>query len=198
MNEKTDLQLINEIKITKSDDAYNELLVRHTGLFQKIYQKYEGALSNSGFNNKEVLDNKDHVFVKAIYSFDDSKKNKFSSWLGNQVRFFCLDLINDNINLFHPVTEEENRMVEEQMSFDSRLLNSDNLDYFNFMLSQLSDQRVADVIRYRFLDTDRNHRKWNYIAKQMGISVMTASKLCQKGLQLMKYKLTSKQIQDSI
>ena len=90
----SDIKLINKVKVKKCSKSLNELISRHSPLCFNIYQRYVPAMMNSGINIQDVYKERDFLIYQSAISYNPEKKTKFSTWLGNQVRYFCLNTMN--------------------------------------------------------------------------------------------------------
>ena len=87
-----DEQLITKIKTEACNSSLNQLINKHTGLCYDIYKKYLPSQELSGNYSINIENDKDYIIYKSALSFDETKKIKFSTWLGNQVKYQCLNL----------------------------------------------------------------------------------------------------------
>ena len=103
-----DLDLVKNIQENSCDASLKVLINRHSALCVDISKKYSPALNASGISMGDIFDEKDYLVYKSALSFNPEKKVKFSTWLGNQVRYHCLNTINGNNRKFS-VENEKNR-----------------------------------------------------------------------------------------
>jgi RNA polymerase sigma factor (sigma-70 family) len=191
-----DESLIQKIKEEKCENSLLQLISRHSALCFDIYQKYAPALAASGTFLDDLFKEKDYVIWKSALSYDPTKRVKYSTWLGNQVRYQCLNAIN---NRGHFVLLEEKdlnyhvdkKYNEEKPNFDS------TLDYIFSILGQLKDKRIKEVFYLRYLESGKK-MSWSKVAKKLNISTQTAINLHKKGQEMLQQKLSSKEIFDKI
>lgn len=88
MNKLKDETLIKKVINSQCNDSLKELVNRHSGMIFNIGKKY---CSNCNLDIHELNDNKYWIIFNAAKSFNSEKGTKFSTWLGNQIRFFCLN-----------------------------------------------------------------------------------------------------------
>ena len=84
--------LIQKIKQNQCDESFLKLVEKHSGLFYKSVRQYFSVLSQN-LDYYDIIDDKTFVFTKAIYSYKENKGTKFSTWLGQHVRWHCLNTI---------------------------------------------------------------------------------------------------------
>ena len=91
-----DETLIKKIINKQCSKSLQELVDRHCGMIFGIGKKYCNSCS---LDISELNDNRYWIVFNAAKSFNQTKGSKFSTWLGNQIRFFCLNYKNKNSKL---------------------------------------------------------------------------------------------------
>jgi hypothetical protein len=197
-NQKNDLELIEEVKCQNCSEAMKELETRHSGVCFSMIKKYYNALSSTGLDPNEVAKEKDYVMYKSILNFDPSKNIKFSTWVGNQMRFHCLNSMNKNNNSISMDNENIKNIIERKQCLETaRSINKDNYEYIFNILSQFKDKRIEEIFKMRYF-SDKKVVSWSKIAKKLKISTQTVINLHNKALKFLKNKLESNQFQDTI
>ena len=128
MNYIPDIDLINKVKKESNSDALKELENRHTGIFNQMVKKYYKHLIDFGANPDDIINDKLFVIYKSALNFNPDKNVKFSTWLGNQARYYCLNCINkqsntismDNINMQN-VIENNQIKYEKDISINKEI-----------------------------------------------------------------------------
>ena len=93
---KSDLILINNIKKGKDiDKSLMELISRHSGIYVNMIEAFAAKTSNY-INYNELIEEKDYHIYKSVLKFDCKRGTKFSTHLGNETRWMCLNLYNKN------------------------------------------------------------------------------------------------------
>lgn len=150
----------------------------------------------SGVHPEDVLSDKDYIIYKSALSYDPSYKIKFSTWLGNQVRYHCLNKINkDNVyvtmdvgdlNYFVDKTNQENLAVDRDMV----------REHVFSILEPLKDKRIAEVFRRRYYENTPKLTTWKAIAKGMNISSQTAINIHSRGKKIILNRLNGKHLEN--
>ena len=96
MQRKTDLELIIGVREKNCSDCLQELFDRHSAICVDVYSKYAGGLTKNSVILNDVLQQKEYVIYKSAMSYNPDKGSKFSTWLANQMRYFCLNSMNKN------------------------------------------------------------------------------------------------------
>lgn len=197
-----DWTLIRKVKKNGCNESYITLRDRHEKLFYKICQNYLPIARTKGIKNEDILEEKDHVMFKAISSYKNNKKCKFSTWLGNCTKYFCLGRINANNRM---VSSEDELLrtildlrIKEEYTEEDKLKN--DKEYIFNILDNLKDKRISRVFELRYFDDFKEDSKptWSFIAKKIGTSTQTAINLHQRGKGILAKKINSSEFQDKI
>lgn len=199
MNLTKDLDLINKVKENSDNDALKELESRHTGIYNEIVKKYYKYLVDLGLNPSDIINDKLYILYKSVLSFNPEKNVKFSTWLGNQARYHCLNCLNKKNNL---VTMEEKdiiNIIEKKQASNTFNHNAliEKSDLIFSILNRLKDKRISKIYKMRYFNGSKL-TPWNKISKKLEISTQTAINLHNKGKDLLKNKLTSINTSDII
>lgn len=188
-----DIELIanikNDININKS---LNELVNRHSGIFYEIINKYVPADSeicsrNDMFNERDL-----HIYNTAL-KFNPNKGAKFSTFLGNETKWLCLNSYNKAKRKFC-----ENKTCEELDFFNNPDDNSLDLNLFNeiyFIIEKHPDSRVSRIFKMRYKDGN-NHKllPWKKIAPAVNLSIQGCINIHDNVIKDLKNKLLKKEI----
>lgn len=166
-----DNELVESIKNEDNINAcLQELINRHSGIFYDIVNKC--VPSHSPVCNREDLfcERDLHIYNTAL-KFDPNKGTKFSTFLGNQTRYLCLNAFNKEVkrNIDYKTIEEINAInnLEEKNKVDIHLLNE-----IYFIIDRHPDSRVSKVFKMRYQD-GHNYKllAWKDIAPEVNLSI---------------------------
>lgn len=186
----TDLDLINNVKNNQDNESLKCLINRHSGIFCEMVRRYQHFIYQVGYDARDVFEDKNIVIYKSVLSFNEEKNIKFSTWLGNQTRYHCLNFLNKNSKVF----PTDNDTLEFLIEKNQDLLNKspkDQQDYILNILKSLKDQRIYKIFKMRFYSNKKKNRSWNFIAKKLGISTQTAINLYRRYILFLKNKCTN-------
>lgn len=174
---------INNVKRSACSDSFSFLTEKHSAIFYKIYLKYSNLMFSFGYEKDSIESDKNLVFLNSINSFNEERKTKFSTWLANQTRFFCLNFINkqkNNVNRknFSDMIDRTNEPIVEF---------NENMMAVNDALGKISDERIRKVIKYRYFSKDPS---WREISNKLKCSIQTSLNLHKKGKIFLKKMLT--------
>ncbi len=191
--EISDAKLIQKIKQTDCETSLKTLIEKHSPLCINMCKKYEPALNATGVSVDDVIQEKDYLVYKSAMSYNPEKKVKFNTWLGNQVRYHCLNTINNNNNF---IKVEDS--VLDFLSIEENKDCSNDIEYVFSLLSQLKDDRIKEIFSLRYFKSDKKKMPWVKIGKIMGISTQTAINLHKRGLKILNKKISSTNNSDVI
>lgn len=193
-----DSELVKSVKLTGCSGCFCKIIDTHSNLFYKICGKYVYTLQNCGIPKEDVFENKNFIFLDSVNTFDPSRGVKFSTWLANKSRFFCLNLISSRKRIANFTNEEIARAIENKsFSQNDDKKCKENFSYVMFLLANLKDKRIKQIFELRYLEESKRI-KWKNIACKMNISVQTAINLHSRGVKVIKTKIKSKEVCDSI
>ena len=188
----TDKELIINVKDRNCNDSLKTLIYRHSALCFDICKKYSSAISKNGLRVEDVTEEKEFIIYKSAISFNPEKKTKFSTWLGNQVRYHCLNLMNKN-NL---VPTEDNQLdfyINKDVSYEKCSM-SEKMEYIDNLIKQIKDKRIKEIIQIRYFETPNKKTPWNKVANKIGVSTQTAINLHNKAMKILRNKMENKNI----
>ncbi len=182
-----DITLVNRVKSEGCNDSLKLLISRHTPLCYDICDKYSYLFARNGVCYNDVVSEKELLVYKSALSYNPEKKAKFSTWLGNQVRYHCLNCVNKNRLL--PVDDEFLSHVIHKNQPDPEESLSEQVDYVINLLSQTKDNRVRKIFQIRYFSNPRKKTPWSSVAKKIGISTQTAINLHNKTIKMLNFKM---------
>ena len=196
LEEKTDVSLIDNIKEKSCNDSLKELITRHGGICFSMGKKFS---SNSNFNINELTDNKDWIIYSAALSFNSDKGAKFSTWLANQVKFYCLNLKNKTSRYVETESDTIEYLVNQYYNSSNDKSNKKELINTLFdLLDQIKDENIKKAIHYRYFSNKEKILNYCEIGEILNVTPQTVLNWHNKFINLAKKKLTSKSNVDII
>lgn len=164
--EKTDWELIKDIKEKKNlKDNLETLYQRHSGAYFHIINNYKPFVNS--VDGEFFEDSKESMFYQTILKFDPDKKAKFSTFLMNQTKYFCLNTINRNKR----ACVDEDFFEEEEEKSENPLDKIELHDIID-LADHYYDERLARIMFYRFKDAEiHSWREVSQNLKNEGISL---------------------------
>lgn len=184
-----DHTLIDNVKTKSCNSSLLELITRHSGICFSIGKKFSNY---GGVDINDINDNKDWIIYSAALSFNGDKGSKFSTWLGNQVKYYCLNLKNKTSKY---VGAEEstiefliNQYYNSAKTSDSK---RETLNTINDILEQVKDQNIKQAIHYRYFSNKDRILNYSEIGEILNVTPQTVLNWHNKFIDLAKKKLTS-------
>jgi RNA polymerase sigma factor (sigma-70 family) len=191
-----DIYLVKKIKEKSCNDSLKELIRRHSGICFSIGKKFS---SSSSFNIQELTDNKDWIIYSAALSFNDNKGSKFSTWLANQVKFYCLNLKNKTSRYIETESDTIEFLVNQYYNLSNDKSNKKELINTLFdLLEQIKDEDMKKAIHYRYFFNKEKILNYCEIGEILHVTPQTVLNWHNKFINLAKKKLTSKSNVDII
>ena len=189
MDHLKDEALIKNVINKQCNESLKELVNRHSGIIFNIGKKY---CSSCNLDISELNDNRYWIVFNAAKTFNDTKGSKFSTWLGNQVRFFCLNHKNKNSKLI-PIENEHLEFFINNFSKNDEKVNQKEvihtiIDLFN----QISDPNTKNAIYYRYFYNKERILNYSEIADILNVTPQTVLNWHNKFVDFAKKKLTNK------
>jgi RNA polymerase sigma factor (sigma-70 family) len=198
---ENDLELINNIKNnTCADDSIKELELRHSGICHQMIKKYYSAFVEKGIDPFDVSEEKNYIIYKSALNFNPDKNVKFSTWLGNQMRYHCLNCLNDKDNsvFLNGLSLEKFLDCKQQVVKDENYMVRE-CEYVLDLIKQLKDKRIEKIFKMRyFSDSNKKFMSWSKIGKKLNISTQTVINLHDKTIKTISNKLKGKNFIDKI
>ena len=177
MKQLKDNQLVWRVKVKKCDKSLLELISRHTPLFYKISQKYFPFAFKGGSSQTvdDIIGSCESLIYESILEYKSTRKVKFSTWLGNFVRYKCLNYLNKNSKL---VDAEEGKLnfffqkksLEEYSKateVDDHIFVNNLIDQFKDDLMVLENQQKREEVKNKILgEMEKGYKKDNFFSEE--------------------------------
>jgi RNA polymerase sigma factor (sigma-70 family) len=165
-----DNELVEKIKKDNCSESLLELEDRHRKLFYSVLRKYFSPA------DQEFVDIESSflfILFNSALSYDENKGSKFSTWLANQMRFYCLN---------QRSLAQKKELTLDQNAFEF-LINSISegtceqkqniLEELRELISETRDESVKNVILQRYFSASKV-KNYNEIGKSLGVTAQTA------------------------
>jgi RNA polymerase sigma factor (sigma-70 family) len=187
--------LIKKIIGNQCSNSLQELVDRHGGMIFNIGKKYCNSCS---LDISELNDNRYWIVFNAAKSFDGTKGSKFSTWLGNQIRFFCLNYKNKNSKLIPIENEHLEFFINNFSKNDEKKNQKEVINKITDLFNQISDPNTKNAIYYRYFYNKERILNYSEIADILNVTPQTVLNWHNKFVRFAKKKLTKKTKANSI
>lgn len=196
MNSNSDECLIKNIKENSCNKSLIELISRHSGICFSIGRKFS-SYSNSEkttynpLDINDLSDNKDWIIYSAALSFDESKGSKFSTWLANQVKYYCLNQKNKINRYINTESDTIEFLINQQYNISKFDNKKEIINTIIDLLDQVKDKNIKDSIYYRYLSNKDRILNYSEVGEILNVTPQTVLNWHNKFINLAKKKLTS-------
>ena len=174
MKELTDQDLINNIQSNNDvSKSLSELTERHSGIYLDMVNAFSS--SDSPFIDRdELINDKQYRIYKAAIKFDESRGAKFSTYLGNETKWMCLNIYNRNKRRPSlPIDFIDN--IKTETHGENNIEDFIEKDLFNKVLKIISshpDKRVEKIFNMRYIVGSKNKvMPWKKIGNKLKLSI---------------------------
>ena len=117
----------------------------HTPLCMLMIRKYLVTLLNGSFNLEDFEKERFLLVYDCVKTFDLRRKVKFSTYLANHIRYYCLNYIHKSSKYVLQEPEKLNFQIENKLIEKEGRNKEETLEYINYILSQISDVRIKKI-----------------------------------------------------
>jgi RNA polymerase sigma factor (sigma-70 family) len=189
MRSLKDDALIKKVIENQCDDSLKELVNRHGGMIFNIGKKY---CSSCNLDLNELNDNRYWIIFNAAKSFDPKKGSKFSTWLGNQIRFFCLNFKNKNNKFVTTENDILEYFINDFHKKENVVNKKEIINKITDLFHQISDTNTKNAIYYRYFYNKDRILNYAEIANILKVTPQTVLNWHNKFIDFAKKKLTNK------
>jgi DNA-directed RNA polymerase specialized sigma subunit len=168
---ESDLSLIIKIKNSNDENSLLELINRHSGIYTSMVDKFSRG-NSSTLDRNSIMDDKNYTIYYSALKFDPNKETKFSTYLANETKWKCLNILNKiKKNKEFSINDELNFIEPSHNGFMDDLNRFEILESFNRMLKEEKDERIKKIIDMRYYSDNNKITPWKNIAKELNMSI---------------------------
>lgn len=192
----TDGDLIEAMKIRSNSGEYlMELVSRHSGIYLTMVNNYTPPENSSQKSHKsELISDKDYYIYQAALKYDETRSTKFSTYLGNETRWMCLNLYNKEKKRRITDTDFNNTKMKELPSDEDSEKNISREDFLKKVMKIVNndpDSRIAKIFSMRYLEGDNNKlTPWKNIGANLELSIQGCINIHDKAISKIKKELS--------
>ena len=192
INSLSDNELVCNLQVgVEPEQSLGELVQRHSGIFITMVNNYSPT-STSGIvsDRVDLLKDRNYYIYKAALKYDDSRNTKFSTHLGNETRWLCLNLYNKNKNSkeVHMDYADIGKRSEDQP--EDKKVDLEVLSKIMNLINKDPDTRVSKIFKMRYIEGQMNNvMPWNKICKPLKLSIQGCINIHDKAITKIKREL---------
>lgn len=192
MEALSDLTLVYNIKNkTNEEESLKELIHRHSGIYLNMVNSFMKNANNSSLK-EDIIAEKDYVIYYSALKYDEKKGAKFSTHVGNEAKWACLNATNKNkkyLELFDnqfDLSEIEYNSSEENMNFNAKIIKT-----FIEYAESCRDKRIAKIFKLRY-SNGKKLTPWRKISAEMDLSIQGCINIHNNALNVLSKQIKSK------
>ena len=192
METLSDLDLINSIKKKKKvDECLQQLVDRHSGIYLDIVNSFLKNCNNDSLRD-EIINDKEYAIYNSVLKYDENRGTKFSTFLGNEAKWMCLNAsnknkkyieLNDNTYDFETIKDNYEQTV---VNFQDQILKD-----FNEQIIKHPDKRIQKIFSMRY-SGNKKLTPWRKISKVMNLSIQGCINIHNTALNSISKNIRSK------
>jgi hypothetical protein len=192
VNSLSDKQLVCNLQVgVNPEESLCELVQRHSGIFITMVNNYSPDPSSGILSNRqELLSDRSYYIYQAALKYDESKNTKFSTHLGNETRWMCLNIYNKNknskeVSLDPAYPNKQDGSISTETTIDLEVLSK-----IISLINKDPDNRVSKIFKMRYIDGHKNKvMPWNKISKPLKLSIQGCINIHNKTIKRIKQEL---------
>jgi RNA polymerase sigma factor (sigma-70 family) len=195
MKHLKDETLIKRVLNKQCSDSLKSLVDRHSGMIFNVGKKY---CLPCNLDINELNDNRYWIVFNAAKSYNPKRGSKFSTWLGNQIRFFCLNFKNKNSKLV-PIENDSLEFFLNEISKKNNTINEkETINNIIDLFNEISDPNTKNAVYYRYFHNKERILNYSEIAEILNVTPQTVLNWHNKFINFAKKKLTNQSINSNI
>ena len=184
---KTDNELVKDIQSNNDiNSCLKELVARHSGIYIEMVNNYSGP--HSILDRDELLKEKESNIYLCALKYEDDRNTKFSTFLGNQTKWLCLNKINYKIR-----SQKKELQAAMDQGPPSYLEDFDidlNLLSFDKILGAVDDSRARKILMLRYLEGKNNKvMPWKNVSAKVSLSIQGCINVHNRTMKSIQEKL---------
>lgn len=191
LKESSDIELVSNIKLNNNTEKSLKILIdRHSGLCVDIINNTMSSRCHTNLK-LELINERDYSIYQAALKYDKNKGTKFSTHLGNEIKWKCLNAYNKSKrNKTIPV---EGDLIDyfSHCTKDIPVEKDDGI--FNLIIQKASkhpDKRVGKIFHLRYVVGQNNSvMPWKNISKDIGMSIQGCINIHNLIIKNMKHRI---------
>lgn len=191
---ESDISLIERVKQDGDSQSLHLLIERHSGIYLDMVNSV--IPNNCDFLDKnDIIDEKDISIYKAVLNFDPEKNTKFSTYLGNETKWKCLNLFNRGVKYKHldiDSFKEDSNLIEKE-TFEE-LSSKETISKIFEIAKKHPDERIFKILNLRYEIGFKNKTMpWKDIAKKLNLSIQGCINIHNKFIEEIKKEIENVQ-----
>lgn len=185
----SDSDLIENIKNANNvDESLQELINRHSGIYLEMVNAFLRNCNNDSLKD-DIVSEKALIIYNSALKYDNTKGTKFSTFLGNEAKWTCLNASNKN-KKFLELTDQnfDFQTLKEEKETEKEDFKNQILNKFRKHLDIYPDKRVSKIFNMRYENVNKL-TPWRKISKEMDLSIQGCINIHNSALKTIAKKI---------
>tara|TARA_R100000008_G_scaffold44460_1_gene25866 strand:- start:228 stop:851 length:624 start_codon:yes stop_codon:yes gene_type:complete len=200
IHNQTDTELTSNLKNdVEAEASLKELVNRHSGIFLDIVNNY--VPNNSPTCHKQdIIDDLEYYIYNAGLKYDQTRGAKFSTFLGNEAKWLCLNQHHKNKKYLLAASPEsqfalESNAEEEKTTEHSPHVNEALLCKIFEIIDKHPDARVRRIFKLRYVDPEFNKlTPWQKVGKELKMSIQGCINIHNSAIKIIRKTLKENEL----
>ena len=200
IHNQTDTELAHNLQNDiESEASLQELVNRHSGIFLDIVNNY--VPNNSPTSHKQdIIDEIQYYIYNAGLKYDQTRGAKFSTFLGNEAKWLCLNQHYKNKKYLLAASPEgefafHNRAKEDDEAGNSPHVNEALLCKIFEIIEKHPDERVRRIFKIRYVDPEFNKlTPWQQVGKKLKMSIQGCINIHNSAIKIIRKNLKENEL----
>lgn len=197
IHDQTDTQLTFNLKNDfEAEKSLQELVDRHSGIFLDIVNSY--IPNNSPTCHKQdIINDLQYYIYNAGLKYDENRGAKFSTFLGNETKWLCLNQHHKNKKYLLAASPESEFLLDkkieepEEEQEHNPHLNENLLSKIFDIIDRHPDPRVRKIFRIRYLQPEFNKlTPWQKVGTELKMSIQGCINIHNAAIKVIRKNLT--------
>tara|TARA_R100000231_G_scaffold502_2_gene908 strand:+ start:42 stop:638 length:597 start_codon:yes stop_codon:yes gene_type:complete len=191
----TDSALTDLIKADNDENALDELISRHSGIYVDMLKKF-GMNCLTQNQVSDIMKDKDYVIYKAALEYDENKA-KFSTHLANKAKYMCLTqkTKNKNSKISNCFEDVEFSQKDRSPTPDEKCKTNDSFLRILNLIEKHKDKRLKTIFHERYFCGKRGKLKpWKEVGKKINLSAQWCITIHDKAIIEFSRKIDNEKI----
>ena len=176
-----DLELIKKVQEFGDNNAMSQLISTHSGVFETCLK--QSLSSDYDVFKNEIHEDKNFYLYKWAMNYDPSKNMKYPTWVGQNVKWMCMNIINRSCPWKSLEEGSFDCSYEQQIEDIEQMA----LDELANLAKSYPDERVLAIIEGRYFQT--KPKPWYKLSAELKTSQISLTKLHDKFILWAKPKM---------
>ena len=188
----SDLDLVKNIKKKVNvNESLQKLIDRHSGIYLDIVNSFLKNCNNSSVKD-DIINDKDFAIYNTALKFDETRGTKFSTFLGNEAKWMCLNANNKN-KKFIELNDQSCDLdkIKDETEVDNKHFEDLILKDFQEEIKNHPDPRIKKIFEMRY-SGNKKLVPWRKISKKMNLSIQGCINIHNSALKSISKNIRSK------